>query len=148
YAAAALIGVLTFSKPPHALLMMPLVALAVWRGQWRRAAVTILTWVVLAGGLFLGNAVITGEFNYQGGDRNTFYGYTGFPLANERETFDNIGSQQRRVAVLPGQVLGNPDSLTVFRHNVMYFLIGRYSGLVPYFFPGVVSALLFLIARP
>jgi hypothetical protein len=106
-----------------------------------------LTWVVLAGVLFLGNAVITGEFNYQGGYRKTFYGSTGFPFANERETFDSIGPVRGREAVAVGDVLVNQHSLTVFRHNLVYFVLGRFSGLLPYFFPGVVSALLFLASR-
>jgi hypothetical protein len=50
--------------------------------------------------------------------------------------------------VMVGDVLVNRHTLEVFRDNVTYFTMGRYSGLVPYFFPGVVSALLFLIRRP
>lgn len=148
YAAAALVGILTFSKPTHALLMCPIVALAIGRRQWGRAVGMALTWGALAGVLFLGNAVITGEFNYQGGYRKTFYSSIGFPFANERETFDNIGPVRGREAVAVGDVLVNRHTLTVFRHNLVYFLAGRYSGLLPYFFPGVVSALLFLASRP
>ncbi len=147
YLAAALIGVLTFSKPPHAILMFPLVALAGGRRQWRRAAVMIVVWGLIAGGLFAANAAITGEFNYQGGDRKTFYGRAGFPFANDRETFENIGGITGRESVMVGDVLVNPHSLTVFRHNVVYIIFGRSGGLVPYFFPGVLSALLFLATR-
>jgi hypothetical protein len=147
FAAAALVGILTFSKPTHALIMCPLVALAIGRRQWRRATVMTLTWGLLAGVLFLGNAAVTGEFNYQGGYRKTFYGSIGFPFANERETFDNIGPVRGREAVAVGDVLVNQHTLTVFRHNLVYFVLGRFSGLVPYFFPGVVSALLFLASR-
>ena len=146
YLAAALIGVLTFSKPTHAILMVPLGLLILARRQWGRLAGVVLAWTLLTGGLFLANAAITGEFNYQGGDRKTFYGSRGFPFANERETFDNIGPSQRLEAVLPGRVLVTRHSLTVFRHNVGYFVFGRSSGLLPYFFPGVLSALLFLAA--
>jgi len=147
YAAAALIGILTFSKPTHALLMCPLVALAAGRGQWRRATIVALTWGVLAGGLFVGNAAITGEFNYQGGDRKTFYSSIGFPFANDRETFENIGPVRGREGVAVGDVLVNRHTVTVFRRNLVYFVVGRYSGLVPYFFPGVVAAFLFLASR-
>lgn len=147
YLAAALIGVLTFSKPPHALLMLPLVALAAGRRQWRGAATMGLTWGLAAGVLFLINLGITGEINYQGGDRKTFYGRTGFPLANQNETFENIGGTHGRDAIMVGDVLVNRHTLTVFRQNVWYFVFGRSSGLVPYFFPGVMSAVLFLGAR-
>jgi hypothetical protein len=147
YAAAALVGILTFSKPTHALLMFPLVALALGRRQWRRATLTVVTWGLVGGALVCANAAITGEFNYQGGDRRTFYSSTGFPFANDRETFENIGPVRGREGVLLGDILVNRNTLTVFRHNLVYFAVGRFSGLVPYFFPGVVSALLFLVSR-
>ena len=147
WAAAALIGVVTFSKPTHALLMFPLVALAIGRRQWRRATLMVVSWALVAGALVAANAAITGEFNYQGGDRKTFYSSTGFPFANDRETFENIGPVRGREGVLLGDILVNRHTLTVFRHNLVYFVVGRFSGLVPYFFPGVVSAVLFFASR-
>jgi hypothetical protein len=146
YLAAALVGVLTYSKPTHAIIMGPIGLLILTRRQWKHLAATVAVWALAAGGLFAINAAITGEFNYQGGDRKTFYSYVGFPFANDRETFDNIGPQQRLEAVLPGRVLATKHSAEVFRHNVGYFVLGRSSGLLPYFFPGLVSVLLFLIA--
>ena len=146
--AAALIGVLIFSKPTHGILLLPLVGLAVVRRLPGRAAAMLVTCGLVAGGLFAGNAAITGEFNYQGGDRKTFYSYIGFPFANERETFENIGPVRGREGVMVGDVLVNQHTLTVFRRNLTYFTLGRYSGLVPYFFPGVVCALLFLVKPP
>lgn len=148
YLAAALVGVLTFSKPTHAILMAPLAALAAGRRQWKRGIYMVAVWTLVTGGLFLANAAITGEFNYQGGDRKTFYSRFGFPFANDWETFENIGPVRGREDILVGDVLVNPHTLTVFRHNVLYFGIGRYSGLVPYFFPGVLSAVLFLARGP
>jgi hypothetical protein len=144
YLAAALVGVLTYSKPTHAILMGPIGLLILTRRQWRHLAGAVVVWAIAAGGLFAVNAAITGEFNYQGGDRKTFYSYVGFPFANERETFDNIGPQQRLEAVLPGRVLATRHSLEVFRHNVGYFVLGRSSGLLPYFFPGLLSLVLFV----
>ncbi len=145
YLAATLVGILTFSKPPHAILMMPLVILAVSRRQWRRAVGMCVMWTLLAGGLFVANAAITGEFNYQGGDRKTFYGRDGFPFANDRETFESIGPVRGRESVMVADVLANRHTFTVFRHNLLYFIVGRFGGLVPYFFPGVLSAVLFLV---
>jgi hypothetical protein len=128
--------------------MVPLVALALSRRQWRRAFAMSVVWALLAGGLFAANAAITGEFNYQAGDRKTFYGRDGFPFANDRETFESIGPLRERGSLMVGDVLANQHTFTVFRHNLVYFLIGRFSGLVPYFFPGVLSGLLFLVTRP
>jgi len=142
--AAALIGVLTFSKVPHAILMAPLGLLALARRQWGRLVGITIVWAVVSGGLFAANAAITGEFNYQAGDRKTFYGRDGFPFANDRETFESIGPVRERGSLMVGDVLANRHTFTVLGHNVVYFLVGRFCGLVPYFFPGVMSLALFL----
>ena len=147
YAAAALLGVLLFSKPTHAPMLFPLAALAASRRQWKRAVSVIAICGAVTALLFAANAAITGEFNYQGGNRKTFYSVGGFPFANSWETFDNIGPVRGRESVMVGDVLANTHSFTVFRHNLRYFLAGRYAGLVPYFFPGVLAALLFILSK-
>src|SRR5262245_40703631 len=143
-AAAATIGVLTFSKLPHAILMAPLLGVAGARRQWGRVAAVVIVWAVVTGGLFASNVAITGEFNYQAGDRKTFYGRDGFPFANDRETFESIGPVRERGSLMVGDVLANQHTFRVLGHNIVYFLVGRFCGLVPYFFPGVLSAVLFL----
>jgi hypothetical protein len=147
-AAAAIVGVLTFSKPPHAILMAPLVVLALYRRQWSRAIAVAMVWAAVGGGLFAANAAITGEFNYQAGDRKTFYGRDGFPFANERETFETIGPVRERGSMMVGDVLANQHTVSVLGHNIVYFMAGRFGGLVPYFFPGVLCFVLFLARRP
>ncbi len=154
-AAAAIIGVAIFSKPPHVALIAPLVALAVWRKQWRHGLSLGVTAAGVAAALFLINLAVTGDLNYQGGDRKTFYGRpparstyvgpAGFPFASPGETFETTGLG-RTTNEVPVDVLVTSDTFRVFRHNVWYFFAGRYSGLVPYFFPGVVSLVLFLFA--
>ncbi len=146
YLAAALLGVATFSKPSHALLLFPLVFVPGRRREWRRAAMVAVVFALTAGGLFAGNAAITGELNYQGGYRKSFYSHTGFPFANERERFDNIGIGLATDTVRV-DIIATSHAPRVFLHNLFYFAAGRYSGLLPYFFPGVLSILLFL-ARP
>lgn len=146
YAAAALIGIVTFSKPTHAPLIAPLVLLAARRRRWRHAFGCGLLFAVVAAGLFGINAAITGEFNYQGGYRKTFYSSIGFPFANDRETFENIGEVHGRSDVLV-DTLANTNTMTVLRHNVRYFLAGRFSGFIPYFFPGALALGLFLARR-
>ena len=87
-------------------------------------------------GLFGLNALTTGEFSYQGGDRKTFYGATtGFPFANTWETFDNRGVSVATDAV-PFDILLHRDTAPVLAWNLLYFTVGRYSGLLPYFFLG------------
>ncbi len=49
---------------------------------------------------------------------------------------------------MPWEVLVNRDALlSVFPRNLIYFTFGRHTGLVPYFFPGALSLLLFLFTR-
>ena len=146
YVAALFIALATFSKPPHLLVLAPMVLLAASRRQWKRAATMVVVCGAVTAALFAANAAITGEFNYQGGDRKTFYHHTGFPFANTYETFDNIGSVFGRENLLLGDVLVNTHSGTVFLHNLWYFLAGRNAGLLPYFFPGILAVVLFLLS--
>ena len=148
YIAALLLGIATFSKPSHVIVLGPMVLLAISRRQWKRAANVIVLCGAVTAALFALNAAITGEFNYQGGDRKTFYSYTGFPFANTWETFDNIGPVRGREDLMVGDVLVNTHSWTVLRHNLWYFLVGRNAGLLPYFFPGLVAVALFLFSKP
>jgi hypothetical protein len=144
--AVVLLAVATFSKPIHVGLIGPLVVLALWRRQWTRGAVMLALFAAIVTGLFLVNLAATGELNYQGGDRKTFYGQTGFPFANEHETFETTGLG-RATDRVPVDILVTDHTFTVFRHNVAYFLIGRYSGLLPYFFPGLLAFAWFLADR-
>ena len=147
YLAALLLGLATFSKPPHVLVLVPMVLLAASRRQWRRAAGMLVICGGVTAALFALNAAITGEFSYQGGHRKTFYSFTGYPFANAWETFDNIGPVRGREDLWLGDVLVNTHSGTVLRHNLWYFLVGRNAGLLPYFFPGMVAVALFLFSK-
>ena len=147
YIAAVLIGVATFSKPPHLLVLGPMLLLAASRRQWKHALASLVICATVTAALFGANAAITGEFNYQGGDRKTFYFHTGFPFANTYETFDTIGPVRGREDLLVGDVLVNAHSGSVFLHNLWYFFAGRNAGLVPYFFPGILAIVLFLLSK-
>jgi len=147
YLAACFIALATFSKPPHLLVLGPMVLVAASRRQWKQAANIVVICGAVTAALFAANAAITGEFNYQGGDRKTFYNYTGFPFANTYETFDNIGPVRGREDLMVGDVLVNTHSGTVLLHNLWYFLAGRNAGLLPYFFPGVLALVLFLFSK-
>ena len=144
-AAMLLLGIASFSKPTNVIAALPLLGLGVWRAEWRQTIARGLVLTAVVAGLFAGNAALTGEFNYQGGERNTFYGGTGFPFMSERATFEGVG-QSRTTNEVPTDVLLNRDALTVvFPHNLVYYLVGRHTGLVPYFFPGVFSGLLLAV---
>lgn len=146
YLAAVLAGIVTFSKPTHGLVVLPMLILAVARRHWRRAFTLACLFALVAGGLFALNLAITGEFNYQGGYRKTFYSSTGFPFANTWETFDNRAPLHERSEILL-DTLANQHTVEVFARNVWYFLVGRHSGVLPYFFPGVICVAMFLRRR-
>ena len=142
--ACALLGIATFSKPLNVLAAAPVLGLALLRRQWSRVALVSAAFLVATAGLFLANVGISGEFNYQGGDRNTFYGR--FPFQTSTATFESTGMSRATNAV-PTEVLFSRDALTeVLPRNLVYFVLGRHTGLVPYFFPGVLAVLLFLFA--
>ena len=145
--AAIFIGIATFSKPTHVLLIAPLLASAVLRGQWQRTLRIggFFTLIVLL--LFGVNIAVTGEWNYQGGDRRTFYSAMGgFPFQTERNQFDAVGDD-RTTNRIPVEVLTGRDAFVdVFRRNLGYFFFGRHTGFAAYYFPGVMAMLLFLAA--
>ena len=157
---AAIIGVVAFSKPTNAALAVPIAAGALLRRDWRTALGASAVFVLICGGLFGLNLAISGEANYQGGDRSTYYEAKGFPfmtdaaptsspLAQARATPGGgaVGLTRSVDSVLRDIVLSRNSLVEVFPANLAYFMLGRHSGLVPYFFPGVLSVLLFAAWR-
>jgi hypothetical protein len=168
--AAVLLGLATYSKPTNLFLALPLGVEPLVRGwseggrglarglaeSLRRGAA--MAAVVIA--LFGVNWAATGELNYQGGERKTFY--TRFPFEAPGADFDNSGFWMTTEHVGP-LVEGRDDAKYVgrtapprppqelpdsFVRNLAYFWIGRFGGAVPYFFPAVLAAVLFLAVGP
>ena len=149
--AALLIGVSTFAKPTNIGLIAPLLLSAALRRQWARAATMSAVFGAAVIALFAVNIALTGDWNYQGGERKTFYGVGdgtfagGFPYQNDTSTFDSVGSS--RVGGGSFGVLFTRDALLeVFPHNVAYFLVGRHTCFAVYCLPGLMAILLFLLA--
>ena len=154
--AAICLGIATFSKPTHVLLMFPLLALLALRRQWLRGLIVGSVFAAVTIGFFAWNVAISGEWNYQGGEeRSTFYSLDpdgpgprlgGFPFQSERQTFDLTGTPRETNRVLV-EVVATGDAVgQVFRRNLGYFFFGRHTGFVPYFFPGAMAIALFLMA--
>ena len=145
--AAIFIGVATFSKPTHVLLIAPLLASALLRRQWQRLLRIAGFFTLVVALLFGLNVAITGEWNYQGGDRRTFYsGMGGFPFQTAQNQFAAVGDD-RATNRIPLDVLTGRDAFVdVFRRNLGYFFFGRHTGFAAYYFPGVMAMLLFLAA--
>jgi hypothetical protein len=122
----------------------------VWRRQWRRGFVAGVVFSAVVLGFFGANIAVTGEWNYQGGDRKTFYSGAesrGFPFQTDDRTFDSTGIGRATNGVLL-EVLTSRDAVVdVFRHNLAYFLLGRHTGFGVYYLPGLAAIVLFLLAR-
>jgi hypothetical protein len=143
--AALLLGIATFSKPTNALLFLPIVIWPILRpGGWRKILAPVLLFTAIAGGLFAINLAISGEWNYQGGDRRSYYDE--FPFQNEIPIHD-LGVTKSRETLM-SHVIFNPRTFASnLAHNLEYFLVGRYAGLLGYFFPAVF-AMVALLAAP
>jgi hypothetical protein len=147
-AAAALLGVVTFSKPLYGPLIAPLVLNALWRRDLRRSAVVGGVFVLLVGVWFGATIAVSGEWNYQGGTRKQFY--TSFPFDESAHTFDNaphsIGNVTGGAKGISTDILfpGQPHFWPMIANNAGYFLAGRDSGLIPYYFPGALLLALWL----
>ena len=142
-AAAILIGVATYSKINHGLLIAPIVLWLWWRRQFLTGLVVAAAFAIATLGLFWTNALVTGEFNYQGGDRKSFVAH--FPFDGSTESaWDSRGTEMSTNDADLESVLEPAEFPARFAHNVEYFLVGRHFGFIPYFFPGVVCLVLWL----
>jgi hypothetical protein len=149
-AAAVLLGMATFSKPLNVLLIGPPVLLLWWRRRLWAGVLVGIVFAATVGGLFGLNALSSGEFNYQGGDRRTFY--TSFPFDSPDHTWEKLAVTPQSVQMTTNDtdadnVLDPSEFPNRFFHNVEYFFLGRHFGFVPYFFPGCVILVLWLASR-
>lgn len=169
---AVLFGVAGYVKPPNLLMAAPLGLDPLlpkpgerWLGPGllARAAEALRrgALVALCAGIGYGaNAALTGEINYQGGERKTFYGR--FPFDETGAGFDDAGIWMTTNQVGP-LVAGRDDDQVSeasgpardpreirqsFLLNLGYFWIGRFGGALAYFLPAVLALALFLLRGP
>ncbi len=143
--AAAFLGLATFSKPLNLLLIVPIVGWYLWRGRWAHGVLTGAAFVAVVSLCFGLNLATTGELNYQGGERKTFYGR--FPFEQPDAVFDNRGIAVATDDLDPENVLARNSAWRRLAYNARYFLLGRHFGVVPFFFPGFVALVLCVTAR-
>ena len=138
--AAVLVGVATYSKPGVLIAPLAFAGLFMWsRKHW---AAVIAAFLLTTGGFFLANKVVTGEWNYQGGDRKSFY--DAYPFEDAAKTFESLGGDMSTNDADTGMVLA-PETLRLLPVNAWYFLVGRDAGLVPFYFPGIAIVALWLL---
>ncbi len=152
---AVLLGLATYTKPYNLLLALPLGVeplLRADRASWwpalRESLRRGLALAAVVAGLFAVNAAITGELNYQGGERKTFYGR--FPeevgADGQRVTFGNSGfwmttdqlgpaiegEDAAAASARTGPPRPSHEIVVSVLRNLYYFWVGRFGG-VPLF---------------
>ncbi len=130
--AAVLIGILAFSKPTNALLGAPIGAWLLWHREWRTAGLVAAAFTLTAGLWWGANTVISGEWNYQGGERTTCYGQ--YPFEQPGQGLEVCDPRSTSEA-LTDVWFDSQMFWSNLRANLGYFVVGRYGGVLPYFFP-------------
>ncbi len=152
---AVLFGMATYSKPPNALLIIPLgLWLLLKRGvsEKKETAVSarnriftamsaLAIYVFITVACFGLNVYFTGEWNYQLGKRAVFYKTYPFerPGVSEFKVFERKDPIEALVAP--------PFYARAFVYNWSYFFFGRFSGMAIYFFPMFFCLVYYLISK-
>jgi hypothetical protein len=142
YLAAFFVGLAVFSKPPHIILLGPIVLYTLFRKKFVTALIIVMIFVLTVGLFFGINYLATGDWNYQGGERKTFYGEGGYPLEKDTITFDTAkGGAMTSEGYMERHLL----PLKFIIHNVFYYFFGRFTGITWYFFPAILALILFFM---
>lgn len=143
-AAGALLAIVVLSRPLYVPLLLPFV-LAAPRGGRRRAVMLV---AVGAAAIAIASSVASlaarGSWTSYGGDRRSYYGYTGFPSVDAA-----AGDWQRQLAEhgthgwIKAETLQAGFDARQTAWNVVYYLVGRHVGVLPYFLPLLLGVLAF-----
>ena len=146
-AAAVLLGMATFSKVTNALLFPPLALWLLWRRRLVSAVASSALFLAVTVGLFAVNTMIAGEWNYQGGERETFN--FEFPFQKPSSTLETMfdATSHGRDAAMTDVIFQESVFLPNLLNNIKWYFVGRYAGLFAYFFPAVFAFGTFLLAR-
>jgi hypothetical protein len=142
YLAGLLIGIAVFSKPPNIVLLGPIVLYSLIKKKFLKTFLIILCFSI-ASGIFWGtNYLITGEWNYQGGERKTFLNT--YPFEKADITFDSIRTQEMTA---DGYAQKHLLPAKFIPYNFFYYLFGRFTGITWYFFPAFFFLILFFLGK-
>jgi hypothetical protein len=138
--AAVFFAAAVFSKPNNILHIGFLFLLLLYRKQWKRfLRLAVISLLVVAGlvAFYYGQ---TGSFNYQGGERKAFYG--DFPYERGGQTFAggfgmSTDTYWNRYYISPAIAL----------LNLFYYIFGRFTGMMIYFFPALFLIGLFFFQK-
>ena len=156
---AVLLGIAIYSKPTNAFLAAPLLLDPLWSLGWRGFWESVRRGLCMSAAtllLFALNFGMTGEVNYQGGERKTFY--SKFPYETAEATFETGGiwmSTEHVGPLVAGEDEGKETAKTgparsaeelraSFLRNLGYFWVGRFGGVLPYYPAFLIGVMAFL----
>jgi hypothetical protein len=156
---AVVLGMAIYSKPTNVFLAGPLLLEPIWSSWWRGTGESVKRGVCLSAAtllLFGLNWGLTGEVNYQGGERKTFY--SKFPYETAESTFETggiwmstehvgplvAGADEGKETMKTGPARSAEELRASFVRNLGYFWVGRFGGVLPYFPAFVIGVLSFL----
>ena len=142
YLAGLLIGIAVFSKPPNIVLLGPIVLHSLTKKKYLKTSMIFLCFLITSGIFWGTNYMVTGEWNYQGGERKTFY--EPYPLEKADVTFDSIKTMEM---TSDGYAEKHLLPAKFIPYNLFYYFFGRHTGITWYFFPAVFFLLLFFTKR-
>lgn len=141
--AAVLAGIAAYSKPPNIAVLGPFLLWYLIKKRFLKSAAMVLLFALVVGLLFGATILLTSDWNYQGGERRSFY--NPFPLEREGLTFDTArGSPPMTTDGYLGRSL-LPAKFAL--DNFYFYVFGRFMGVAWYFFPAVLLLILFLLGQ-
>jgi hypothetical protein len=156
---AVFLGMAIYSKPTNVFLAAPLLLEPLLSWSWGGVLESVRRGVFLSFAtlvLFGLNFGLTGEINYQGGERKTFY--SKFPYETAESTFETggiwmstehvgplvAGEDEGKQTVKTGPARSADELRASFVRNLGYFWVGRFGGVLPYFPTFLLGVLSFL----
>jgi len=143
--AGLLLGIVVLSRPLYAPLLLPAVLAAPpplrkRAALWLGAGMLLLALPACAVNLFT-----RGSWSSYGGQRRSYYGYTGFPLVQAKANdWQEEVSQRGQHGWLKSETLEAGFDARQTAWNAVYYLAGRHVGVLPYFLPLLLGLLAFV----
>ena len=127
-------GLAIFSKPPNIVILAIFGLAALLQRRWREGLMSVTLGVLVVLGLFAVYYEITGQWNFQGGLRKTFY--SEFPYAHAEATFEKLGIWHSADITYGQEFYLDARTLVL---DIFYYFFGRYAGILWYFTPAIVG---------
>jgi len=121
------IALATCSKPPNIILTMPIGLLLIKEKNWRELLLSIVAFGFIIAVFFGSYYMLTGDWNFMGGERKTFY--QRLPFDSPSSSFDNLGVSHTAENYWNEYYI----NFSIIFHNIFYYFLGRFSGIFLYF---------------